>query len=184
MLRVHRPSACRVPQSLLDELPASVTFASPKSRILACPRLVTKMFAGLMSRWTMPSACAASSASAISMASDRIRFHLHRPARDPVLQRQAIQKLHGDERLAVVLADLVNRADVGMVQRRGRLRFAPEALQRLRVLGHIIGQELQSDKAAELCVLGLVDHAHPAATELLDDAVVRDGLADHVPALA
>jgi serine/threonine protein kinase len=25
----------------------------PKSRILACPRLVTKMFAGLMSRWTL-----------------------------------------------------------------------------------------------------------------------------------
>jgi hypothetical protein len=27
-----------------------VTFANPKSRILACPRLVTKMLAGLMSR--------------------------------------------------------------------------------------------------------------------------------------
>jgi hypothetical protein len=26
--------------------------------------------------------------------------------------------------------------------------------------------------------LGLVDHAHPAATELLDDAVMRDGFAD------
>jgi hypothetical protein len=28
-------------------------------------------------------------------------------------------------------------------------------------------------------VLGLVNHAHAAATELLDDAVVRDGHADH-----
>ncbi len=28
--------------------------ARPKSRILALPRLVTKMLAGLMSRWTMP----------------------------------------------------------------------------------------------------------------------------------
>ena len=28
-------------------------------------------------------------------------------------------------------------------------------------------------------VLSLVDHAHPAATEFLDDAVMRDGLADH-----
>jgi len=35
----------------LEELAATMTFASPKSRILACPRLVTKMFAGLMSRW-------------------------------------------------------------------------------------------------------------------------------------
>jgi len=28
-------------------------------------------------------------------------------------------------------------------------------------------------------VLGLVDHTHPAAAELLDDPVVRNGLADH-----
>jgi hypothetical protein len=31
-------------------------FASPKSRILACPRFVLKMFAGLISRWTIPAA--------------------------------------------------------------------------------------------------------------------------------
>ncbi len=31
----------------------------------------------------------------------------------------------------------------------------------------------------ELGVLGLVHHAHATATELLDDAVVRDGLANH-----
>src|ERR1019366_2452044 len=58
-------------------LPASVfepafILANPKSRTLVCPRLVTKILAGLMSRWTMPSAWAASSASAISMASDSI----------------------------------------------------------------------------------------------------------------
>jgi hypothetical protein len=28
-------------------------------------------------------------------------------------------------------------------------------------------------------VFSLVDHTHPATTELLNDAVVRDGLADH-----
>ena len=50
----------------------SVTVANPKSRILACPRSVAKMFAGLMSRWTMPLPCAASSASAISIASGKI----------------------------------------------------------------------------------------------------------------
>ena len=59
-----------------------------------------------------------------------------------------------------------------------RLGFALEARQRLRVLGDIIGQELQGDEAIELGVFGLVDHTHAAAAELLDDAVVRDGLAD------
>src|SRR5882762_10362086 len=43
----------------------AVRLAKPKSRILAWLRLVTKMLAGLMSRWMIPLACAASRASAI-----------------------------------------------------------------------------------------------------------------------
>ena len=35
------------------------------------------------------------------------------------------------------------------------------------------------DEAAELDVLGFVDHAHATAAELLNDAVVRDCLANH-----
>jgi hypothetical protein len=66
-----------------------------------------------------------------------------------------------------------------MVQRRGGPSFAAEALERLPVVGYVVGKELKGDKAAETCVLGLIHHTHPAATELLDDAVVRDGLADH-----
>src|SRR5208283_3941821 len=47
------------------------------------------------------------------------------------------------------------------------------------VLGEVVGKELQGDVAAELQVFRLVHNTHPAAAELLDDAVVRDGLADH-----
>src|SRR5215469_10161976 len=47
---------------------ARLTFARPKSRILACPASVTKIFAGLISRWTMPFECAAFSPSATSIA--------------------------------------------------------------------------------------------------------------------
>ncbi len=107
-------------------------------------------------------------------------FSVERAPGDAMLQGHAFEELHGDEALAVVLADFVDGADVGMVQRGGRARFAAETLQGLRVLGYIVGQEFQSDEAAEARVLGLVDDAHPAAAELLDDAVVRDGLADHV----
>src|ERR1700728_4819164 len=56
----------------LEEVDAVETLARPKSRILAWPRLVTKMLAGLMSRWTMPWECAASRPSAISMARERM----------------------------------------------------------------------------------------------------------------
>ena len=96
-----------------------------------------------------------------------------------MLQRHAVQILHDDERLPVLLADFVDGADVGMVQGGGCLCFALKTGQGLRVLGNIIGQKLQRDEAAEAWVLGLVDHTHAAAAEFLDDAVVRDGLADH-----
>ena len=86
------------------------------------------------------------------------------------------------KRLPFVLADFVDGADVGMVQGGGRTGLAPEALQSLRVLRDLVGKELEGDKATERGVLGLVNHAHPAAAELLDDAVVRDGLADHAQA--
>jgi len=66
-----------------------------------------------------------------------------------------------------------------MVQRGGSAGFASEAFQRLRVVGNIIRQEFQSDKTAEFEILGLINHTHPPAAELLDDAVVRDGLASH-----
>ena len=47
-------------------------------------------------------------------------------------------------------ANVVNRADVGMVQRRRGRSLTPETFQSLRILGHVFGQELQGDKAAEL----------------------------------
>ena len=34
--------------------------------------------------------------------------------------------------------------------------------------------------AAQLEVFGFIHHTHPAATELREDAIVRDGFADHV----
>jgi len=49
----------------------------------------------------------------------------------------------------------------------------------LWIFGDIIRQELQGDKATQFDILGLVDDTHAATAELLDDAVVRDGLPDH-----
>ena len=40
---------------------------------------------------------------------------LQRTARNLVFQRHAIEKFHDDERLTVLIVDLVNRADVGVV---------------------------------------------------------------------
>ena len=81
--------------------------------------------------------------------------------------------------LPVVLVDVVDRADVGVLERGGRAGLALEPLERLRVARQLLGQELQRDAAAELQVLGLVDDAHAAAAELREDPVVGDRLADH-----
>ena len=98
---------------------------------------------------------------------------------DHVLQGHALEILHGDKRLAVLLANVVNGADVGMVQRRSRLRLALKAAERLGIPGHFIGQKLERDKAVQARVFGFVNHTHPAAAQLVDNAVMRNGLADH-----
>jgi hypothetical protein len=47
------------------------------------------------------------------------------------------------------------------------------------VAGYFIGKKFESYKAMQSRVLSLVHDTHPAATEFLQDAVVRDSLADH-----
>ena len=66
------------------------------------------------------------------------------------VQGRAVQKLHGDEWLAVFLADFVDRADVGMVQGGGGLRFALEAGQACGSLATFIsGRNFKRDKAMQ-----------------------------------
>src|ERR1700688_3796053 len=96
-----------------------------------------------------------------------------------MLERYPIEKLHRDERTTIMLADLVDSADVGMVQCGSGPSFAAKAFQCVRTLSDIVGKKLERDKAPENGVLSLVDDTHPAAAQLLDDAVMRDGLPDH-----
>lgn len=51
-----------------------------------------------------------------------------RPARQSLLERLALVVGHDDVELAVVLTDVVNGADVGIVESRGGARFAQKAL--------------------------------------------------------
>jgi hypothetical protein len=58
-----------------------------------------------------------------------------------------------------------------------------KAFQRLRVTSQFCRQKLQSYKATQPSVFGLINDTHPAAAELLDDAVMGNGLADHADAM-
>ena len=62
--------------------------------------------------------------------------------------------------------------------RRSSLGFALKAAECLRVFGDG-GQKLERDKATELHVLSFVNHTYPAAAELFDNAVMRNGLPNH-----
>ncbi len=80
----------------------------------------------------------------------------------------------------LVFADVVDGADVGMIQRRRRARFPLKTLARLRILGQLFGKELQGHAAAEALIFRLVNHAHSAAAQLSYNAVMGDCLVEHV----
>ena len=91
----------------------------------------------------------------------------------------AFEEGHRDESLALDLVDRVDVTNIGVVQRDGGFGFALESLANVLV-GHEVGhQELQSDGAVELGVIGFVDDAHAAFTEFFGDFVVRNRAADH-----
>src|SRR5712691_11505269 len=124
----------------------------------------------------IPLACAASSASAISIPSSN-SFSISSGL--PAMRCLSVwpSSTH-DIGLAILLTNLMNRADVGVIQRRGCAGIALETIKRLAVLGELLGQEFQCDGPAEFCIFGLIHHTHPAATELFQDAIVGDRLAN------
>src|SRR5438309_11004906 len=69
-----------------------------------------------------------------------------------------------------------------MVESGCRTSLATKTFQGLGIVSYFFRQELQSHESAKARVLGFVDNTHAAAAELLNDAVVRDGLADHAQA--
>jgi len=82
------------------------------------------------------------------------------------VQRLPFDELHGDEDVALCLADFVDRAEVRVIERRRRTRFSHQALAR-GWIGLVFGsQELDRDRAAELKIVGQVDVRHPAGAEL------------------
>src|SRR6516165_5810091 len=91
---------------------------------------------------------------------------------------RAVKVLHGDEGLAFRFSDVIDGADVGMVEGGGGLRFSLKAGQGLRVFRDILWQEFQGDVAMQTHVFGLVHHTHSATTEFFENTVMGYGLSD------
>ena len=106
------------------------------------------------------------------------RIQAERAGGKPILQRRALQVLHDDERTPVLLADVMDGADVRVVQRRRRPRFTRESAQCVRIRRELVGDELERHRAAESRVFGLIHDAHAAAADLFDDVIVGNSLAN------
>ena len=86
-----------------------------------------------------------------------------RPLGDALLERHAVEILHDNAGAAVLLADVMNGADVRVVQRGRGTRLPLEPAERVRIARDGFGQKLERDEPVQASVLGLVHHAHPAA---------------------
>jgi hypothetical protein len=95
-------------------------------------------------------------------------------------ERLTVEVLHHEERLSLVLADVVHRTDARMVQRRCGARLPFESTHRVGVAESILLDELDRNRSAEACVFTSIDHTHPARSNLNGDSVVRDDKADEV----
>src|SRR5439155_18244035 len=102
---------------------------------------------------------------------------MKRTAADHRLQRFAGNVLEDEVRAAVVLADLVQRGDVGMRERHGGPRLPQDLFAAGGNRRHRVRQELDRNGSAEPCVARPVDFPDAAAPERREDLVVFDGFA-------
>src|ERR1035438_4517344 len=106
------------------------------------------------SAWTI----APRSSSSPITGSKRTPRRFGRP-RNPVLQRQPVQKLHGKKQMSIFLPNLMDRANIGMVERRSSTGLAAETLQCLGILREIVREKLEGGKSTKRDVLGLVNRS-------------------------
>ena len=152
----------------------------PKSSTLMRPSLVRKTFSGLMSRWTMPRACAAPSASPIAATISTAAAGSSRPfagsGGDALAQRFPFEQLatrcSGEPS---IVADVVHGHDVGMVEHPHREGLALHPHPSLPVVGEVGRQHLDGHVAPQPRVPGAVDAAHSALADQSGDHVGADG---------
>src|SRR5437868_6948314 len=93
------------------------------------------------------------------------QIEVERTVADQVFESLPLEILHGDEGAAVLFPNVINRADVRMIQARGGLSFAAKAGEQMLVGSDVLGKELERDEAAKTGVFSLEDHSHPATPE-------------------
>src|ERR1700687_2996920 len=93
-------------------------------------------------------------------------------------ERLPLQQFHGDEASSIGFVNLIDRADVRMVQRGRSFGFPLETAEGLCIVGEFVGKELQGNVPTELEVFRLIHNTHAPAPDLAVDAVMGNRLTD------
>src|ERR1041384_2678728 len=92
-------------------------------------------------------------------------LQLQRPFCDVVPEGVPLEQLECQEWPTVELPDVVDGADVGMIQGRRGARLICELRQSMGVVGQELRQELQRDLALQPGIARPIDDAHPSLTQ-------------------
>ena len=136
-------------------------------------------FSGLMSRCTMPAACATESARASCAP---IRASAGTSSGLPIIAASDGPSTSSIamKRRSQQIADLVDRHDVRMIQRRGGAGFLLESPDRVGIARERGLQQLHRDVAAKPGVVRQVDFPHSAAADERQHVVGADASADRL----
>jgi len=101
------------------------------------------------------------------------------PLGQAIGQRLAFEVLQDEVVDAVLLPDVVERADVGMVEGGDGAGLALEARAQVRVRGQVFREDLDGYGAVQARVARLVHLAHAACAEAVQDLVGTESRSDH-----
>ena len=92
--------------------------------------------------------------------------------RQSCLECLSPEQFHHDERLAVVIADFVNRADVGMIQSGGGTGLLLESRNPDRIVTKRVWENLDRHLASQRPILRPIHLSHAAFSEGREDFIV------------
>jgi hypothetical protein len=98
-------------------------------------------------------------------------FERRRAALQPLLERLALEVLHHEEVDIILPSDVVEGADMRMIQSRDAAGFPFEALAQLTRRRHVRGKHLDGHGAIEPRIASAVDLSHAARAEQCDDFI-------------
>jgi hypothetical protein len=93
-----------------------------------------------------------------------------------ILEHEKVDRVLGRAR-RILMTDVVQRADMRVVETRDRLRFQFKPLLHCRVRRDMLRQDLDGDGAIETSVLRLVDLPHAAGAKRGEDLIRSDACA-------